>query len=155
MTPAPPRDPLSKEQRSAVMRRIHRRDTKPELALRTELTRRGLRYRLDYGRAPGRPDIAFVGRRLAVFVDGEFWHGKKLSPERLKMMSPYWQKKIERNVARDRRANHELTHDGWTVIRVTDRAIRERIDRIGAYIERATQNRFRGYRPPGLELFRP
>ncbi len=71
------------------------------------------------------------------------------------MMSPYWQKKIERNVARDRRANHELIRDGWTVIRVTDRAIRERLDRIGAYIERATKKRFRGYRPPGLELFRP
>ena len=150
-----PRDPLSKEQRSAVMRRIRRRDTKPELALRTELSRRGLRYRLDYGRAPGRPDIAFVGRRLAVFVDGEFWHGKKLSAERLKMMSPYWQQKIERNVARDRRVNHELTTNGWTVIRVTDRAVRDRIDRIAAYIERATHDRFRGYRPPGLEVFRP
>ena len=155
MKKGPPRDPLSKEQRSAVMRRIRRRDTKPELALRTELTRRGLRYRLDYGFVPGRPDIAFVGHRLAVFVDGEFWHGKKLDSERLKLMSPYWQRKIERNVDRDRRVNRELTDDGWIVIRVTDRAIRERIERIGAYIERATRNQFRGYRPPGMEIFRP
>lgn len=155
MVRASPRDPLSKEARSAVMRRIRRRDTKPELALRGELTRRGLRYLLDYGRAPGRPDIAFVGSRLAVFVDGEFWHGKKLSAERMLEMSQYWQRKIARNVARDRLVNDELTSIGWTVIRVTDRAVRERIEQIGAYIERAKHNRFRGYRPPGIELHRP
>ena len=137
------------------MRRIRRRDTKPELALRYELARRGLRYRLDYGRAPGRPDIAMVGRRLAIFVDGEFWHGKKLSLERMAEMLPYWQRKIERNVARDVRVNRELVESGWTVIRVTDRAIRARIEQIGAYIERAASNRYRGYRPPGLELHRP
>ena len=155
MKKEPRRDPLSREARSAVMRRIRRRDTKPELALRGELTRRGLRYRLDYGRAPGRPDIAFVGRKLAVFVDGEFWHGKKLSAERMKQMSSYWQRKIERNVARDRRVNNELTSIGWTVVRVTDRAVRDRIEQIGSYIERAMDNRFRGYRPPGIELHRP
>ena len=152
---APRSDPLSKEARSAVMRRIRRRDTKPELALRSELFRRGLRYRLDYGRAPGRPDIAFVGRKLAVFVDGEFWHGKKLSAERMTKMSPYWQSKIERNMDRDRRVNRELTRNGWTVIRVTDRMICTRVEQIGAYVERATRNQFRGYRPPGVELYRP
>ena len=151
----PRRDPLSKEARSAIMRRIRRRDTKPELALRRELTRRGLRYLLDYGRVPGRPDLAMVGRRLAIFVDGEFWHGKKLSPERMAEMLPYWQRKIERNVVRDLRVNRELTENGWTVIRITDRAIRERIDQIGTYIERATAHRYRGYRPPGVELHRP
>ena len=155
MKMALPRDPLSKEARSAVMRRIRRRDTKPELALRGELTRRGLRYRLDYGHVPGRPDIAFVGYKIAVFVDGEFWHGKKLSPERMTEMSLYWQHKIERNVARDHRVNGELTGVGWTVIRVTDRALRGRMEQIGAYIERATLQKFRGYRPPGIELYRP
>ena len=149
------RDPLSKEARSAVMRRIRRRDTKPELALRRELTRRGLRYRLDYGQAPGRPDLAMVCRRLAIFVDGEFWHGKKLSPERMAEMRPYWQRKIARNVARDLRVNRELIANGWTVIRVTDRSIRDHIEQIGAYIERAIAKRYRGYRPPGVELHRP
>ena len=69
------------------MRRVRRANTGPELALRRELTRRGMRYRVDYARAPGRPDIAMVGRRVAVFVDGEFWHGKKLSAARLAEMS--------------------------------------------------------------------
>ena len=105
------------------MRRIRSRDTKPELALRKELYRRGFRYRVDYAQAPGRPDIAMVGRRLAIFVDGEFWHGKKLSEERLSEMSEYWQRKISRNVERDRRINNDLGDQGWTVIRVTDRAV--------------------------------
>ena len=95
------RDPLTVEQRAETMRRIRRKDTKPELTLRKELYRRGLRYRVDYAGAPGRPDIAMVGRKLAIFVDGEFWHGKKLSEERLSpRCRSYWQKKIRRNVER-------------------------------------------------------
>ena len=136
------------------MRRIRRRDTKPELALRKELTRRGLRYRVDYPRLPGRPDIVFVGRKLAVFVDGEFWHGKKLTAERMSAMEPYWQRKIERNMARDRRVNDELAGKGWTVIRVTDRAVLCQTRNVAAYVERAFDHRFSGYRPPGVELHR-
>ena len=137
------------------MRRIHRRDTKPELALRKELSRRGLRYRLDYRRLPGTPDIVMVGRRLAIFVDGEFWHGKKHTPERYAQISDYWRDKIERNMQRDRRVNAELTGLGWTVIRITDRAVQRDLHRVGDYIERAAQHRFRGFRPPGVELWRP
>lgn len=156
---APPaaarRDTLTPEQRSATMRRIRRVDTRPELALRHELTRRGLRYRVDYARAPGRPDVAMVGRRLAIFVDGEFWHGKKLSAARLAEMSDYWQRKIKRNVARDERVNAELLAGGWTVIRITDRAIGRDLERIANFVERAAGGRFRGFRPPGVELHRP
>lgn len=149
------RDVFTPEKRSEIMRRIRRRDTGPELALRRELTRRGLRYRLDYPKAEGRPDIALVGRRIAVFVDGEFWHGKKLSPQRFSQMSEYWRKKIQRNMERDRRVNAALTEAGWTVIRITDRAVATRLTQVGAFVERAAQHRFRGYRPPGVELMRP
>lgn len=149
------RDPLTRERRSEVMRRIRRVDTGPELALRRELTRRGLRYRVDYARAPGRPDLALVGRALAIFVDGEFWHGRKLGAERLAEMSAYWRGKIERNAARDVRVNMELLAAGWTVVRVTDRAIRDDLGRIGDFVERAAAGRFRGFRPPGVELHRP
>ncbi len=156
---APPaahrRDTLTPEQRSSTMRRIRRVDTSPELALRRELTRRGLRYRVDYARAPGRPDVAMAGKRLAIFVDGEFWHGKKLSAARLAEMSEYWQRKITRNVARDVRVNAELLAGGWTVIRITDRAIGRDLERIANFVERAAANRFRGFRPPGVELHRP
>ncbi len=149
------RDPLTREARSATMRRIRSVNTSPELALRRELTRRGLRYRVDYARAPGRPDLAMVGKRLAIFVDGEFWHGKKLSAARLAEMSDYWQRKIARNVARDARVNAELLERGWTVIRITDRAIARDLPRIANFVERAADGRFRGFRPPGVELYRP
>ena len=149
------RDPFSPAKRSEVMSRIRRRDTKPELALRRELSRRGLRYRLDYAGAPGRPDIAFPGKKIAVFIDGEFWHGKQTSPERLAEMSPYWQRKLRRNMERDRHVNFLLTLRGWTVIRVTDRAVKERIERVGAFVERAHAGENRGYRPPGVEAHRP
>ena len=148
------RDPLSPEARSETMRRIRSRDTKPELALRRELYRRGLRYRVDYARAPGRPDLALVGRKLAIFVDGEFWHGKKLSEERLSEMPEYWQRKIGRNVARDRRVNAELIELGWTVIRVTDRAVGRDVCEIANYIERVASGQVQERDPAGVELFR-
>ncbi len=136
------------------MRRIRRKDTKPELALRKELHRRGLRYRVDYAKAPGRPDIAMVGRKLAIFVDGEFWHGKKHTAERYAEMSEYWRHKIARNVNRDRRVNGELRDLGWTVIRVSDRAVHGDVASIADFIGDAVEGRFEMYPPPGVEMFR-
>ena len=148
------RDPLTPEARSETMRRIRSRDTKPELALRKELYRRGFRYRVDYAQAPGRPDIAMVGRRLAIFVDGEFWHGKKLSEERLLEMSEYWQRKISRNVERDQRINNDLGDQGWTVIRVTDRAVAGDLPEVADYIEQWARGARDLYAPSGVELYR-
>lgn len=136
------------------MRRIRSRDTKPELALRRELYRRGLRYRVDYPRVPGRPDLALVGRKLAIFVDGEFWHGKKLSEERLSEMPEYWQRKIGRNVARDQRVNAELTELGWTVIRVTDRAVHRNLTIVANFIEATAERNVATDLPAGLEVHR-
>lgn len=149
---SPRRDPLTPEQRSAAMRRIRRKDTAPELALRRELTRRGLRYRVDYARAPGRPDVALVGRRVAVFVDGEFWHGKKLSAERLSEMPEYWRRKIERNVERDARVNNELHALGWTVIRITDRAIGRDLGGAVDVVERAAAHLPVATTPDGVDI---
>ena len=70
-------------------------------------------------------------------------------------MTEYWRNKIQRNMERDRRVNAALTGAGWTVIRVTDRAVMSRLTQVGAFVERAAQRRFRGYRPPGVELLRP
>ena len=150
--PVAGRDPLTPEQRSSAMRRVRRRDTAPELALRRELTRRGIRYRVDYARAPGRPDVALVGRRVAVFVDGEFWHGKKLSSERLASMSEYWRRKIERNVERDARVNDELRALGWTVIRITDRAIGRDLYGAADVVGRAAAHVPVGTTPDGVDI---
>ncbi|MDE0053030.1 MAG: very short patch repair endonuclease [Gammaproteobacteria bacterium] len=155
VVPTQRRDPLTPKQRSSAMRRVRRTNTSPELALRRELTRRGLRYRVDYPRAPGRPDIAMVGRRIAVFVDGEFWHGKKLSAARLAEMPEYWRKKIEGNVARDLRVNGELCDLGWTVIRITDRVIGRDLHGVAEFVERAAHRQAIVPVPDGVDVCQP
>ena len=104
------------------MRANGRRDTGPELAVRAELHRRGLRYRVDFpvpldGRSP-RPDVVFTKQRVAVFIDGCFWHGCPQHSQRPKQNSCYWGPKISRNVERDLEQTARLEAAGWTVIRV-------------------------------------
>jgi len=105
------------------MRAIKRTDTKPEIALRSALHRRGFRFRKDLrlDLAPGarvRPDIVFTGRRVAVFVDGCFWH---VCPEHGRDPATnewYWAPKLRRNVERDRAADAALAAAGWRVVRL-------------------------------------
>lgn len=92
------------------------------MALRRALWRRGLRYRLHRKDLPGCPDIVFPGHRVAVFVDGDFWHGRDW-PSRKEALrrgsnAAYWVEKIESNMARDRRQEAKLTRSGWTVVRL-------------------------------------
>jgi DNA (cytosine-5)-methyltransferase 1 len=112
-------DNLTPEQRRRAMRAVKRRDTAPELALRKALTGLGVRgYRVDRAGLPGRPDIAFGRDKLAVFVDGGFWHGRA---DRVREgRSPYWDNKIAGNVARDRRVDQELEASGWRILRLWD-----------------------------------
>jgi len=104
------------------MRANRRTDTKPELALRRELHRQGLRYRKDYRLdlegARVRPDIAFTARRVAVFVDGCFWHVCPEHGTKPANNTWYWGPKLARNVERDRAADAALVAAGWRVVRV-------------------------------------
>jgi DNA mismatch endonuclease (patch repair protein) len=108
--------------RSANMRAVRRTDTKPELALRRALHRQGYRYRKDYRLdltgARVRPDIAFTARRVAVFVDGCFWHCCPEHGTQPAANTWYWQPKLARNVERDRAADAALAEAGWSVVRV-------------------------------------
>jgi DNA mismatch endonuclease (patch repair protein) len=121
MAPLPYPQPTSAEV-SARMRRNPRRDTGPELAVRSELHRRGLRFRKDLPlRVPGRvvrPDVVFTRARLAVFVDGCFWHRCPEHGNVPRANGGYWQPKLERNVARDRAVDAALGEAGWRVLRV-------------------------------------
>ena len=104
------------------MRANRRRDTGPELALRQALHRLGLRYRVDFPVRPAggrqvRPDIVFPARRIAVYVDGCFWHGCPDHGTRATTNREYWDKKIADNKARDVRITAALEADGWTVLR--------------------------------------
>ncbi|MGK7221242.1 very short patch repair endonuclease [Kocuria sp. LUK] len=97
-----------------------RRDTEPEMLLRRELHRRGMRYRVDAG-LPGIPrrraDVLFPRRRIAVFVDGCFWHACPLHATTPQNNGAWWQKKLESNVARDRDTDSRLKAQGWIVLR--------------------------------------
>jgi DNA mismatch endonuclease (patch repair protein) len=108
--------------RAANMRSNRRSDTKPELALRAALHARGYRYRkdfrLDLPLRRVRPDIAFTRRKVAVFVDGCFWHACPDHGGKPKNNEWYWSPKLARNVERDRAADEALTQAGWTVVRL-------------------------------------
>ena len=103
------------------MSRARRRETAPELALRTVLHARGLRYRVAYA-VPGQRrrtiDVAFTRRRLAVFVDGCFWHGCPEHGTSPRQNSSWWQTKLAANRARDRDTDAVLQSQGWRVLRV-------------------------------------
>ena len=105
------------EKRSAVMRRVKGRNTTPELKVRRALTALGARYRLNRRDLPGSPDIVMPGRRLAIFVNGCFWHGHDCSRgSRVpKANREYWTAKVARNVARDQRTARALAEQGWRV----------------------------------------
>ena len=111
------------------MSRIKGRDTKPELALRRALWAVGLRYRLRV-KLPGKPDMVFPSARLAVFVDGCFWHGCPVHAVRPETNVAFWESKISGNVARDREVTDELTAAGWNVFRFWEHEIANDLGRI-------------------------
>ena len=103
---------------SAQMQRMPRSSTSPEMLIRRELHRRGLRFRVNHPRLPGRPDVAFTAARIAVFVDGCFWHSCPDHGLLPKNNRAWWQEKLERNVQRDREKDALLEKMGWTVLHV-------------------------------------
>jgi len=110
-------DKISKEKRSKIMSSIRSKNTKIEVSLRKALWQTGIRgYRLHYD-IPGKPDLVFPRTRIAIFIDGDFWHGyswfvlKKVPPK------GYWRNKIRGNMKRDKRVSIVLSKMGWTVIR--------------------------------------
>ena len=106
--------------RSEVMRRVKRRDTRPEIMLRKALYSFGVRgWRCHRTDVPGEPDISFGRGKLAVFVDGAFWHGHPSKYWRGRS-GKYWDDKISRNINRDRAVNEQLVTLGWNVLRLWD-----------------------------------
>lgn len=124
---------------SAVAAANRATNTKPELALRRALWRRGLRYRLRTPKLPGRPDLIFPNARLAVFCDGDFWHGRDWPSRRRKLAEgsnpKYWVSKIAANRARDNRINRELRLLGWHPFRVWESEIYEDLPEVVVRIE--------------------
>ena len=122
-------DVLTKKQRSYCMSRIRGRDTGPELALRRAAWAVGLRYRVRNG-LKGRPDIVFASARVAVFVDGCFWHGCPLHSVKPKTRATFWAEKIDRNKVRDAEVRIALMKQGWTVLRFWEHEIDGALTRV-------------------------
>ena len=131
-------DNLTPAQRSFTMSRIRSKDTTPELMVRRLAHARGLRFRKHVSALPGTPDLAFFGSRVAVFVDGDFWHGWRFPVWQGKLTS-YWSRKIERNRQRDRRNHASLRRRGWVVLRIWEHQVRgdpgQCIDRIESAVD--------------------
>lgn len=137
------RRPASARASAAARGASRKTDTRCEVKLRSLLWRAGARFRKDVGALPGRPDIVFARAQLAVFCDGDFWHGKDWSRRRKKLArgtnAPYWVAKIEANRTRDRRHTAQLEASGWTVLRVWESAIHEAPVAVAREILRALQ----------------
>ena len=117
-------------ERSKLMAKIKGFDTKPEQKLKKALWKLGYRYRKNVKTLPGKPDIVFRKFKLAVFIDGEFWHGFEWNSkkEKIKLNRDFWIPKIERNIQRDQYNNQLLVDQGWTVIRFWGKEINKDIE---------------------------
>ena len=134
-------DDLTKEQRRKNMQHIRSNDTKIEVLLRKALWNRGYRYRKNYRDLPGKPDIALTKYKIAIFCDGEFFHGKDWDVLRPRLEkrnnSEYWISKISKNRKRDDEVNKKLLFMGWTVIRFWGRDIKNNTDECIKVIDEA------------------
>ena len=117
----------TREQISYNMRQVKNKDSKIELLLRHEMWNRGLRYRKNVLSVYGKPDIAFIGKKVAVFVDSEFWHGFdwEIKQAEIKNNRDFWISKIEKNIERDARVNSFLRREGWIVLRFWGKEIQK------------------------------
>ena len=133
----------TKEQISRNMRSNKGKDTKPELLLRKELWRRGLRYRKNYKGLYGKPDIVFLKAKIAVFVDGKMWHGYDWEHQKndFKSNRDYWIPKIEQNIEHDYEVTQELISLDWLVMRFWDFEVKKNLQECADKIELAYKNR--------------
>jgi DNA mismatch endonuclease (patch repair protein) len=112
-----------------AMSRVKSKDTSLERLVRSELHKRGYRFRKNVALLPGKPDIVFASARLAVFIDGDFWHGYRFHRWGHKL-TPYWQQKIETNRLRDLRNFCKLRRHGWKVLRVWGHEIKRDLEAV-------------------------
>lgn len=135
-------DKLTAEQRKKCMSNIRSKDTGIEVELRKALWQKGYRYRKNYAKLPGKPDIALPKYKIAIFCDSEFFHGKdweeSLHAQILRgSNAEFWEKKILRNMERDREVNDELKALDWVVIRFWGKDIKKDLDNCVQIIEDA------------------
>ncbi len=131
------------EQISYNMRMVKNKDSDIEQLLRKELWKRGIRYRKNVRKIYGNPDIVFIGLKIAVFCDSEFWHGYDWENRKkdFKSNQEFWIPKIERNMERDREVSEKLISDGWMVLRFWGKEIKKETCRCADIVENAIKER--------------
>lgn len=131
-------DNLTPEQRSYAMSRVRSKGTGIEMMVREALESRGYSFRTNTADLPGKPDVVFDDARVAVFVDGDFWHGYRF-PRWEQELSEFWRVKIAKNRERDRKTHRKLRRDGWRVLRLWQHQIKQNmghcLSRIDALLE--------------------
>mgnify|MGYP004514350299 FL=1 len=130
-------DDMTPAQRSRNMAHIRATDSKPEILLRKALWHRGIRYRKNWRKLTGCPDIVLTRQKIAIFVDGDFWHARGYQDRpgsQIDTNQSYWKKKLARNVERDREVNDQLTEQGWLVLRFWESDIKKDLDSVLAEI---------------------
>lgn len=135
--------PKTKEQIRFNMQRVKNKDSEIELSLRKALWSMGLRYRKNVKSVFGHPDIAFIGKKIAVFCDSEFWHGYDWERRKndFKVRQDFWIPKIERNMERDQEVNEKLASEGWIVIRFWGKEIKSDVNACAKKIKKAVEER--------------
>ena len=136
-------DRLTPEQRHRNMQAVKNKNSDIELALRKELLRRGIRYRKNVKSVFGHPDLAFIGKKVAVFCDSEFCHGYDWDNRKndMKTRREFWIPKIERNIQRDIEVTEELERQGWAVLRFWGKEIKKETVRCADIIQQTLEER--------------
>ncbi len=131
------------EQISYNMKQVKSKGSEIEVLLQKELWRRGLRYRKNVKNIEGKPDIAFIGKKIAVFCDSEFWHGYDWENRKndFKSNTEFWISKIERNMQRDKEVTQKLQSEGWIVLRFWGKEIKKNLAECADLVERIWKER--------------
>lgn len=133
-------DHLTPEQRRRAMQKVKLKDGPLETAVRSALWRRGWRFRKHVKKLPGNPDVVFTKAKVAVFIDGDFWHGYDFDSWKDKL-KPFWRDKIETNMARDQRNFSLLAEAGWVVVRLWGHEVKKDLDGCIQRVEEALPER--------------
>lgn len=135
--------PKTREQIHFNMQRVKNKDSDIEVLLRKALWQKGYHYRKNVKSVYGHPDIAFIGKKIAIFCDSEFWHGFDWENRKkdFKVREDFWIPKIERNMQRDKEVTEQLKQDGWVVIRFWGKEIKNETAKCVEIIEKAVKER--------------
>jgi len=122
-------DVFSKEKRSEIMSKIRGKNTKIELIVFRDLRKRGVYFQKHYKGVVGKPDIALPRKKIAIFIDGDFWHGYNYAKTKKRLPKVYWRAKIEANITRDVKNRRKLQRMGWKVLRVWEHNLARQFDK--------------------------